>query len=218
MNLLQWQQNRFKATMLQLYEFHLFGGAKKFLVDSRLCVACYYPTTPTDYPSTTGGTSVGHPVAVNINICGHLWFFSINLSELYGYSTSLTNFLVKREFLLHKPVLIFQPTVNSRASDNCSKQFQNCISQLGKMRSYKVSTYISVFVQTEEVEGVHSGYWMKAWPSRVLQPSKPQQLTKKEWTKFLQTSTHCLRCICKLFGYLKGSLHDVYIRRSALNG
>jgi hypothetical protein len=29
-----------------------------FLVDLRLCVECYYPTTPTDYPSTTRGTSV----------------------------------------------------------------------------------------------------------------------------------------------------------------
>ena len=59
----------------------------------------------------------------------------------------LTPFLVKKEFLLHRPVLIFQPTVNSRASDNGSKQCQNCISQLGKMRSYEVSTYISVFVE-----------------------------------------------------------------------
>jgi hypothetical protein len=83
--------------MLQLYEFQLFGGAEKFLVDSQLCVACYYPTAPTDYPSTRG-TSVGHPVAVNIGICGYLQFFSINLSELYGYRMSLTNFLVKRVF------------------------------------------------------------------------------------------------------------------------
>jgi len=28
----------------------------------------------------------------------------------------LTTFLVKKEFLLHRPVLILQPTVNSRAS------------------------------------------------------------------------------------------------------
>jgi len=31
---------------------------------------------------------------------------------------------------------LFQPTVNSRASDNRSKQCQNRISQLGKMHSY----------------------------------------------------------------------------------
>jgi len=75
--LLQWEQNRSKATMWQLYEFQLFGGAKKFLVDSRLCVACYHATTPTDYPSTTRGTSVGRPVAVDVDICGYLWFFII---------------------------------------------------------------------------------------------------------------------------------------------
>jgi len=49
--------------------------------------------------------------------------------------------------LLHRPVFIFQTTVNSRASNNCSKQCQNHISQLAKMRSYEVSTYISVFVE-----------------------------------------------------------------------
>jgi len=48
----------------------------------------------------------------------------------------LTNFLVKKEFSLHRSVLIFQPTVNSRASDIQSIQCQSRISQLGKMRSY----------------------------------------------------------------------------------
>jgi len=33
-----------------------------FLVDCQLCVASYYPTTPTDYPR---GMSVGTPVAEN---------------------------------------------------------------------------------------------------------------------------------------------------------
>jgi len=71
------------------------GVTKTFLVDWRLGVECYYPTTPTDYPSTTRGLSVGHTVAVNIDFCGYLrFFFSIILSELYGYSTPLTTFLV----------------------------------------------------------------------------------------------------------------------------
>jgi len=48
-----------------------------FLVDWWLCVACYYPTTPTDYPSTTRGRSVGPPLAVNIDIYGYLQFLSI---------------------------------------------------------------------------------------------------------------------------------------------
>jgi len=40
-------------------------------------VACYYTTTPTDHPSTTRGTSVGPPVAADIDICGYLQFLSI---------------------------------------------------------------------------------------------------------------------------------------------
>ena len=39
------------------------------LVDGQLYVACCYPSTPTDYPSTTRGMSVGPPVAVNIDFC-----------------------------------------------------------------------------------------------------------------------------------------------------
>jgi hypothetical protein len=49
-----------------------------FLVDQRLFVACYYPTTRTDDPSTTRGKSVGTPVAENIDFCGYLQFFNIS--------------------------------------------------------------------------------------------------------------------------------------------
>jgi hypothetical protein len=48
------------------------------LVDWWLHVACYYPTTPTDYPSSTRGMSVGHTVAVNTDFCVYLWFLSIS--------------------------------------------------------------------------------------------------------------------------------------------
>jgi hypothetical protein len=44
-----------------------------FLVDGRLFVACYYPTTPADYR-----TSVGPPVAENIDFCGDLRFLRIS--------------------------------------------------------------------------------------------------------------------------------------------
>jgi len=54
------------------------------------------------------------------------------LSELYGYSTSLTTFLVNKESLLHRPVLIFQPTVNPNASYEQSYQCLNHVSQLGQ--------------------------------------------------------------------------------------
>jgi len=43
-----------------------------FLADGWWRVACYYPTTHTDYSSTTRSMSVGPPVAVNIDFCGYL--------------------------------------------------------------------------------------------------------------------------------------------------
>jgi hypothetical protein len=58
------------------------GVPKTFLVDWRRCVSCYYPTTPTDYPSTTRGRSVGPPVAANIVICGYVRFLSITLNYM----------------------------------------------------------------------------------------------------------------------------------------
>ena len=48
------------------------------LLDLQLYVAFYYSTTPTDYPSTTRGMSVGASVAVNIEFCGYLQFLSIS--------------------------------------------------------------------------------------------------------------------------------------------
>ena len=57
-------------------KFQLFEGAQDAF--ARLTVACYYPTTPTDYPSTTRGMSVEPPVVVHIDFCGYLKFFSIS--------------------------------------------------------------------------------------------------------------------------------------------
>jgi hypothetical protein len=71
------------------------------LLDWRLCVACYDPTTPTEYPKTTRGMSVGTPVAVNIDFCRYLRFLALVLFELYGYSMPWTTFLVKKESSLH---------------------------------------------------------------------------------------------------------------------
>jgi len=64
-----------------------YSRVPKMLLDWQLYVACYYPTTPTDYASTTRGMSVGHTVAVNIDFCGYLHFWALVSSELYGYST-----------------------------------------------------------------------------------------------------------------------------------
>ena len=90
---------------------------------------------------------MGIPVAVNSSTLYISDFLTLHLSELYGYITALTNFLVKKEFLVHRPMLIFQPTVNSRTSDNRTKRCQNRISQLGKICSYELSTSISVLVE-----------------------------------------------------------------------
>jgi hypothetical protein len=58
-------------------KFQLYEGAQDVLVDWQLCVVCYYPKTPTDYPSTTQGRSVGPPVAVNVYIFLYLQILSI---------------------------------------------------------------------------------------------------------------------------------------------
>jgi len=58
-------------------------------------VARYYSTTPTDYPCTTRGVSVGPSVAVKIDFFLDISdFLALVLYELYGYSTPLTTFLV----------------------------------------------------------------------------------------------------------------------------
>jgi len=48
------------------------------LLHLQLYVACYYHTTPTDYPSTTRGMSVGPSVAANIEFCGYLQFLNVS--------------------------------------------------------------------------------------------------------------------------------------------
>jgi hypothetical protein len=83
------------------------------------------------------------------------------LSELYGYSTPLTTFLVKKEFWLHRPVLIFQPTVNSRASDNCSKAVRTVLVSGEKCAVMKsVYIYIGVCGGVYEVEEVGGTFWL----------------------------------------------------------
>ena len=44
-------------------------------------------------------------------------FGALVLSELYGYSTPLKTFLVKNKCSFHRPMLIFQPSVDSSASN-----------------------------------------------------------------------------------------------------
>jgi len=178
-----------------------------------------YRTTPTDYPSTTRGTSVGHPIAVNIDICGYFRFLSINLSELYGYSMPLTTFLVKKEFLLHRPVSIFQPTVNSRASDNHSKQCQNRISQLEKCAVMKC---LCIYQCLWRALGGAGGTFFVLYESLTFKGPEALQavaVNRIGVNKIAPNfNTQFAMCIYKSFGYLKGSLRDVYVSHSVLKG
>ena len=70
------------------------------LLDWRLYVACYYPTTPTDYPSTTRGMCVGTPVAVNIKFCGYLQFLNISIVWIIWVQYATDNLSGQLEFAL----------------------------------------------------------------------------------------------------------------------
>ena len=80
------------------------------------------------------------------------------MSELYGYSTPLTTFLVNSWNSFHIPVLIFQPTVNPRVSDSETKRVTTVLVSWEKdavTRSVDIIYWCLEGVQ--EVEGVHSG-------------------------------------------------------------
>ena len=67
--------------------------------------------------STTRGTSVGPPVAVKIDFCRYLWFLSISFVWIIWVQYATDNLSGQEREFVHRPVLIFQPKVNSRASD-----------------------------------------------------------------------------------------------------
>jgi hypothetical protein len=70
--------------------------------------------------------SVGPPIDVNINVWGYLQFLTISFVWIIWVQYATDNIAVQRESSIHRPVLIFQPTVNSRASD---KQGELCRQQ-----------------------------------------------------------------------------------------
>ena len=123
--LLQWEQNRSKAMMWQLYEFQEFWGCQQFL--SRLMAVCcmLLPHNPYRLPKHYKRHVCGPSCSCNLR---YLWvspIFEHYISLIYmGYSTPLTTILVMKEFLFHRPVLIFQPTENSRANNNQSTRCQ----------------------------------------------------------------------------------------------
>ena len=101
-------------------------------------------------------------------------------------------------------MLIFQPTVNCRASE---KQGELCFQQhysLRELRSCYVSTYESGFL-----EGVHFGYTEKPWPSWALQLTKHCGNSDRSE----QNSSKLWPTVCNS----KGSLH-VFRGSSVLKG
>ena len=98
-------------------KFRLFKGAQDFLREWWKHVACYYPTTCTEYSSTTTDMSVGTAVAVNINFCGYLPFLNISFVWIIWVQYATDNLSGQQKCLFHRPVLIFQPTVNSSGSN-----------------------------------------------------------------------------------------------------
>jgi len=128
--LLQRQQNRSNATMCLLYKNSSYSRVPMTLLLAwQPYVACYYPTTPTDYPCTTRRMSVGPSVAVNIEFFGYLRFLSISFVWIIRVQYATNKLSGQQlEFTSQASVDI--------SSDSQSKQCQNCISQLGKMCGY----------------------------------------------------------------------------------
>ena len=99
-HLLQWQQNRSKGTMWLLYKNSSYSRVPKILLlHWWLYVACYYPTTSTNYPSTTRGVSVGPSIAVNIEFCGYLWFLSITFVWIIWVQYAIDILSAQEKFL-----------------------------------------------------------------------------------------------------------------------
>jgi len=60
---------------------------------------------------------VGAPVAVNIDFCGYFRFLSISFAQSIRVQYTTDNLSGQQLFSFYRSVLIFQPTVNCRASN-----------------------------------------------------------------------------------------------------
>ena len=139
---------------------------KTFLVNGWLCVACYYPTTPTDYPSTARDTSVGPPIAVNIDFCGYLQFLSISFVLIIWVQYATDNLSGQESFCLIGLYWNFNPQwtpeqaiVKASSVRTTSVSWEKCA----------VTKCLHIYQCLWRGLGsgeVHSGSWMKAWPSR----------------------------------------------------
>jgi hypothetical protein len=139
-HLLQWKQNRSQAMTRLLYNSSYSRVTKMFLVDWRLFVACFYRTTPRASPSTTRGTPLGPPVAVNIDFLDISDLWALVLSELYGYSTPLTTFQVNKNVRFMGQCWYFNPQWTPVAAINKASSVWSVLLSWDKMCSYYVGT------------------------------------------------------------------------------
>jgi len=116
---------------------------QEFLSNWRLFVACYYPTTTTNYPSTSIDTFVGPPVAVNIDICEYLQFLSTTLLwHIWGTLRHWQPFRSPKNFCFIGQCWYFNPQrTPERALIKAGGGHR------GEMRFYKVKAYILSYVK-----------------------------------------------------------------------
>jgi hypothetical protein len=111
--------------------------------------------------------------------CKHpfLWIspiFSISFVWIIWVQYANDKLSGEKKCSFHRPVLIFQPTVNSSASDKASSVWTLLVSW-GKIHSYDVSTYRSGYVD---------GY--RRWRGYILAPQRNLDLQG-----FCSLGSHC---------------------------
>ena len=145
-SLLQWQQNRFKAMMWLLYKIPANRGSPN--VFSRLTAVCcmLLPHNPYRLPQHYKRYVCGASCS-----CKHrfLWIsqiFSIGFVWFIWVQYTTDNLSGQLLGSLHRPVLIFQPLVNCRASDKQRWAVSETAYPLRELCSLYVSAYKSVFL------------------------------------------------------------------------
>ena len=145
--LIQWQQNGSKAMMWQLYKIAAIWGVPKMcLLDWQLCVSCFYPTTPTYYPTTTRGMCVGLPVAVNIYFCGYLWFLSVSFVWIIWVQYATDNIRSTAAVCFIGQCWYFNPQWTPLQAIIKARGVENLLI-IWELSNYSAYIYILVFVE-----------------------------------------------------------------------
>ena len=187
-----------------------------FLVEWWLCVECYYPTTPTDYPSTTRGMSVGHTVAVNINFCGYLQFLSISFVWIImGTVRHWQPFWSTTRVRYIGQCWYFNPQWSAGQARNKASCVSNNITCWRKLHSCYMSTYKSGFLE---------GF--RRWRGSILAHTERGSCSISEHCGISDRSEQNSSKLRHTAWYpymgrlanLKVSLHNIFMGRSASKG